>query len=122
MCSGFSPITIDLPSTGYFGNRVLFINALSNELNTLHYLLTEAIKPFEKPEVKRNMHYHPHLTLGRSWCGFTKHGFVKMKELADNFLLEKNISFTAHSVRMYYKPSGTGKYAAKADIALSPLN
>lgn len=121
VCTHFSPITVQLPSTGYFGKRVLFIDVSSNGLNQLHGSLIEAIKPFEQPEIKNqeNQGFHPHLTLGRLWCGFTKQDFVKMKELTDEFLLQKRVSFIAHSVRIYHKPSANGRYEAKKDIALS---
>lgn len=120
VCSSFSPIRIDLPSTGFFGKRVLFIDVSSKMLTQLHYLLIDAIQPFEKPEAKKNEStgYHPHLTLGRLWCGFTKDDFVKMKKLADAFLTNSN-SFSAYSVRVYYKPSPNGRYSLKKDIPLS---
>ncbi|HKG67501.1 MAG TPA: hypothetical protein VKA92_01440, partial [Segetibacter sp.] len=78
------------------------------------------IKPFEQPEVngKENNLYHPHLTLGRSWCGFTKEDFAKMKILADNFLSGCPVSFIAQSIRIYHKPSGK-RYETLKDILLT---
>lgn len=120
-CSKVLPITVELPSTGYFGKRVLFITVSSKRLNEFHDILIPSIKAFEHQEEKKqeNHNFHPHLTLGRSWCGFTKHDFVKMKEMADEFLLKERVSFLTQSIRVYYKPSPGGKYEAKKDIALS---
>jgi len=81
----------------------------------------KAIQPFEQPELKKqeDQDYHPHLTLGRAWCGFSRQDFAQMKVLADDFLSDKPVSFIAHSVRIYHKPSNNGRYEAKQDIALS---
>jgi 2'-5' RNA ligase len=121
VCADFSPFQIQLPATGNFGKRVLFIDVLSKELSELHYQLLKAIKPFEQPEVngKENNLYHPHLTLGRSWCGFTKEDFAQMKILADNFLSDRPISFIAQSIRIYQKPSGNKRYETLKDILLT---
>jgi 2'-5' RNA ligase len=121
VCSGFAPFLIDLSSTGHFGQRVLFIDVSSDALHQLHHSLIKAIKPYEQPEIKKQeaQIFNPHLTLGRSWCGFTRQDFAEMKVIADCFLSQKNISFTANSIRIYHKPSGTGRYAPKTDIALS---
>ncbi|MEJ7677482.1 MAG: 2'-5' RNA ligase family protein [Segetibacter sp.] len=119
-CTDFSPIQIQLPATGNFGKRVLFIDVFSKELSDLHYKLLKAVKPFEQPEVneKDNQSYHPHLTLGRSWCGFTKEDFAQMKTLADNFLSQRPASFIARSIRIYHKPPGNKRYETLKDILL----
>lgn len=121
VCADFSPFHIRLPATGNFGKRVLFIDVLSKELSELHYQLLKAIKPFEQPEVneKENRSYHPHLTLGRLWCGFTKEGFAQMKMLSDDFLSRSPVSFIAKSVRIYHKPSGNKRYETLKDIILN---
>ena len=122
ICSTFPPFPIQLPATGHFGKRVLFIDVSSDLLTKLHYSLLDAIKPFEQSELKKQENdYNPHLTLGRSWCGFTKEDFVSMKYLADEFLSTKKVSFMAHSVRIYHKPSPTARYEAKQDIALTGI-
>lgn len=120
VCTDFSPFQIQLPATGNFGKRVLFIDVFSKELSDLHYKLLKAIKPFEQPEVngKENNSYHPHLTLGRSWCGFTKEDFAQMKILADNFLSGRPVSFIAQSIRIYHKLSGK-RYETLKDILLT---
>ena len=120
-CADFSPFQIQLPATGNFGKRVLFIDVISKELSELHYQLLKAIKPFEQPEVngKENNVYHPHLTLGRSWCGFTKEDFAQMKILADDFLSGRPVLFIAQSIRIYHKPSGNKRYETLKDISLN---
>lgn len=121
VCSIFTPIRIHLHGTGNFGNRVLFISVLAETLGNLHYAITEAIKPYEQKEEKKqeNQIYHPHLTLGRQWCGFTKDDFEKMKELADEFLIGKHVFFTADTIRIYHKPFQHSRYQPLEDISLS---
>lgn len=121
ICFGFSPFNIELPSTGFFGKHVLFINALSETLYKLHYSIIKAVKIYEQPEVnnQEGRKYNPHLTLGRSWCGFTMQDFTEMKEITDTFLSHKEVSFIAHSIRIYYKPLGSNRYSAKEDISLT---
>ena len=121
VCSNFPPFTIYLPGTGNFGKRVLFIEARSQKLQELYHALVKAIQSFEQPEEKKqeNQDYHPHLTLGRSWCGFTGDDFAKMKVLAEDFLSQKEQSFMVESIRIYHKPARTGRYAPMKDIALA---
>lgn len=120
VCLNFSPFQIELPTTGYFGRRVLFITVSSIKLHELYNSLVSSIKPFEQHEKKQDdCDYNPHLTLGRSWCGFTKTNFSEMKELADNYLSQQKASFMATSIRIYHKPYGTGRYAPMKDIPLS---
>ena len=123
VASAFSPINIALPATGNFGNRVLFIDVVAEQLGKLYSVVTRAIKPFEQPDPKEqgNQKYHPHLTLGRQWCGFTKQDFVKMKALADEFVVGKQVCFTADSIRIYHKPSQHGRYEPMKDIALNGM-
>ncbi len=121
VCATFSPFTVSLPRTGFFGNRVLFIEGVSKELTDLHYTLKKAIKPFEQQDLKSqgNDRFHAHLTLGRLWCGFTKQDFAQMKLLADDYLAQDPVSFTVSSVRIYHKPSGNGRYEPLRDISFN---
>lgn len=121
VCANFSPFQIQLPATGNFGKRVLFIDVLSQELSELHNQLLKVIKPFEQPDLneEENQSYHPHLTLGRSWCGFTKEDFAQMKILADSFLSNRPVSFIARSIRIYHKPSGNKRYETLKDVSLN---
>ena len=80
-----NPFRVSLPHTGYFDSRVLYISVESVPLINLYNLLIPALKPFEatkdigrQPDV-----YHPHLTLGRSWCGFSGDDFAAMQQLAN---------------------------------------
>lgn len=117
-CKGFFPFTIHLTGTGNFGKNVLFIKVQSDELLTLQRQLVRAIKPYE-PESQRHkaQEYHPHLTLGRSWCGFTKDDFAQMKILVDEYLAKQTISFLADSVRIYHKPKGNEGYRTFKNVA-----
>jgi 2'-5' RNA ligase len=114
------PFLVTLPGTGNFGKRVLFVSVKSNLLANLYDLLIPALKPFE-PEQAAEGHegYHPHLTLARSWCGFTVEDFRKMKELADIYLADDNISFTVKSIRIYHKPEGHGRFQTLLDVPLT---
>jgi 2'-5' RNA ligase len=114
----FPPFNISLPGTGNFGKRVLFIKVESTELNRLEKQLVESIKEFEPVTKDDNRGYHPHLTLGRSWCGFTKDDFSKMKELADDYLSKETVSFQAEFLRVYHKPGHIKRYETLIDLSL----
>ena len=118
-CSCFKPFTVNLPATGYFGKRVLFIGVESEELSALYKVVKNAIKPFEPAGKQDNRPYHSHLTLGRSWCGFTKNDFDKMKVLADNLLVNQPFAFVADFVRIYHKPGGNKRYEKLEDVPLT---
>lgn len=113
------PFKIELTTTGMFGKGVLFINASSIELMGLHKELIAAVAPFEQktPHEKIQQDYHPHLTLGRIWCGFTQHGFSEMKKLA-NELLKQPVFFEATFLRVYVKPKSNSSYSLLKDVWL----
>jgi 2'-5' RNA ligase len=120
LCKSFSPFAIDLPGTGNFGKGVLFIEARSEVLLQLQEQLVNAIKPYEQESQKLNERkdYHPHLTLGRSWCGFTKEDFKQMKILADEYLSKEPMSFVVEFLRIYHKPKSNEGYKTLKDIQL----
>jgi 2'-5' RNA ligase len=119
----FAPIPIHLPGTGSFGKRVLFIDVKSDSLAELHGSLCEAIKSFEQKDNRQQQSnsFHPHLTLGRSWCGFTPQDFAKMKILADAYLAKEPVTFVANFLRIYHKPTGKGRYATLKDVPLGSV-
>lgn len=120
ICETIKPFDIQLPGTGFFGDRVLFVSVQSPGLNELHNQLIPALKLFEREEInKGNGDFYPHLTLGRKWCGFTGDDFTAMKQLADNYLQNGNISFKVTQVRIYYKPGNHGRFETYRDVNLS---
>jgi 2'-5' RNA ligase len=120
ICADFSAIDISLPATGYFGKKTLFIDVASPKLSNLYHQLNNHLKAYQKnePNAIKNTTYHPHLTLGRAWCGFTKDDFSNMKHLAEEYLSKEKISFKASSIRVYHKPSPKGRYEQLKDIFL----
>ena len=120
LCKGFPPFTIELTGTGNFGKQVLFIELRSEELTQLQEQLVNAIMPHEQQSQKQNegKDYHPHLTLGRSWCGFTNEDFSQMKILADEYLAKEPVSFDVDFLRIYHKPKSNGGYKTLKDVQL----
>lgn len=120
VCEAFSPFRVELPNTGFFGKRVLFIEAVAPELKVLHKELLKAVKPFEGAGEKQEEHqkFNAHLTLGRHWCGFTPEDFKQMKALADSYLSKEPISFITSSIRVYHKPDHEKRYTCFKDIPL----
>lgn len=121
VCSSFSPVYIELPATGHFGNRVLFIAVKSERLGIMHDAMIQAIETFEQPDQNQQEHesFHPHLTLGRAWCGFTRQDFAAMKTMADEYLRNEPVAFVAKSVRIYHKPASEKRYEALKDVLLN---
>ncbi|WP_297819286.1 2'-5' RNA ligase family protein [Segetibacter sp.] len=120
VCNSFRPFPICLPDTGNFGNRVLFIDVQSTHLTNLHKELITAIQPFEEGDARQQPQqhesFHPHLTLGRGWCGFTREDFAAMKILAHEYLAKEPVAFEAKFLRVYNKPSGKGRYEKMKDV------
>jgi 2'-5' RNA ligase len=101
----FNSFNIQLTGTGHFGSRVLFISVESVRLLDLYERLMPELNSFERAErSQRDEKYHPHLTLGRGWCGFTKDDFAGMRKLADEYLINQNVSFEVKAIRIYNKP------------------
>ena len=123
VCYTFERIHISLPAAGNFGNRVLFIDVKSKGLNALHTALLKAVKPYEKIENQQedDRPFNPHLTLGRSWCGFTRDDFAAMKILANDYLAKTPVSFNVETLRIYHKPKGHGPYETLKDVPLKAI-
>lgn len=124
VCKRFSPINVSLPTTGQFGNRTLFIDVSSPALADLFYALKPQLSPFETANNKDedNRKYHPHLTMARSWCGFSRQAFTEMKSLANDYLSNEPKSFVAAALRVYYKPVPQGRFEPYKDIPFTTVN
>lgn len=118
VCQRFSAFTIALPTTGNFGKRVLFIDVKSEPLVQLHHSIMKAVTSFEKSGGNEIQSFNPHLTLGRSWCGFTQQDFIEMKKLANDYLTSATVSFDATFIRVYHKPGNEKRYIALKDVPL----
>lgn len=119
ICETVKSFDVQLTGTGFFGDRVLFVSVESSDLNELYHQLMPALKPFEPEEISEShFGFHPHLTLGRKWCGFTTDDFTAMKQLADDYLQNGDISFKVTQVRIYYKPDNHGRFETYKDINL----
>jgi len=110
-----------LPGTGTFGKRVMFVRVESAGLLKLHAELIPALKDFEPVTAKKESidDFHPHLTLGRAWCGFTADDFESMKKMAEGYLLENDVRFVVSALRIYYKPDPQGRYQTYKDVPLA---
>jgi 2'-5' RNA ligase len=115
----FEPFHVSLPGTGNFGKRVLYVEVNAEALEKFYTELIPKLKPFEAagPD-KENETFHPHLTLGRAWCGFTAEDFKNMRTLADQYLSAANISFLAKTIRIYHKPDPHSRYQTYRDIPI----
>ena len=117
------PFEVKLPGTGTFGSRVMFVRVESPGLESLHEMLIPKLKTQEPGDGKKDHErFHPHLTLGRAWRGFTPEDFRSMKQLADEYLVEKEIAFMVSQLRTYYKPDPHKGYQAYKDVPLGVLN
>lgn len=113
------PFEVRLPGTGTFGKRVMFVSVVSRDLEVLHQTLIPALKIYESNEGERDYDgFHPHMTLGRAWCGFTPEDFINMKQHVDSYLVGKGITFMVSQLRIYYKPDPHGRYQAYKDVPL----
>lgn len=112
---------IGLPGTGTFGKRVIFVRVESEGLIALHDIVVSRLKKFEPAANRRDSFdaFHPHLTLGRAWCGFTAADFESMKLMAEHYLMGKTVRFRVSALRIYYKPDPHGRYQTYKDVPLA---
>lgn len=114
-----TPFEVKLPGTGAFGSQVMFVSVESPGLQSLHEILIPKLKTYEPEDGKKDHErFHPHMTLGRAWCGFTPEDFRSMKQLADELLVNKGVTFTVSQLRIYYKPDPHKGYQAYKDVPL----
>lgn len=112
------PFEIVLTGTGRFGKRVLFIEAVSEQLHQLEKLLRVALRPFEQPSPKKeNQAFHAHLTLGRLNVGFSTRALDEMQKQAEDMLIHP-IPFRAEFARVYYKPVVNERYKVYEDVRM----
>jgi 2'-5' RNA ligase len=113
----FKPFNIHLSGTGNFARRVLFIGVISEQLLLLEQHLANTLRPFE-PSTGKGKAYHPHLTLGRAWCGFTKQDFIGMEQLSNDYLNNNSANFMVNAIRIYHKPFPDKGFQVLKDISL----
>jgi 2'-5' RNA ligase len=119
LCERYAPFPLSLTGTGNFGKRVLYIDVGSVQLEVLQHELVRAIKPYEKEGSQEDSRpFKPHLTLGRSWCGFTPHDFAAMKILAEEYLDKQPVTFDVGFLRIYIKAGHDKKYRTAKNVAL----
>ncbi|TDH27400.1 2'-5' RNA ligase family protein [Segetibacter sp. 3557_3] len=117
-CRQIAPFEVDLTGTGKFGKGVLYMSVAAPSLASVHQRLKQATVPFRLPGKKEEPNtFHPHLTLGRLWCGFTLEGFAIMKELADKFIATGIGPFNINFVRVYEKKAHK-RYEKLTDLQL----
>ncbi len=103
-CRHIEPFEVKLKGTGKFGKGVLFISLTAPRLAEVHEQLMLATAPFiAGGKNEKDRAYHPHLTLGRLWCGFTAEGFRAMKELASDYIAKSGEPFRIDFLRVYEK-------------------
>ncbi|MBS7563210.1 2'-5' RNA ligase family protein [Mucilaginibacter sp. Bleaf8] len=119
IAANYQPFQIQLSGTGRFGKGVLFISIESAPLHELHTALVPALELFEPTSTAHKFEqYHPHMTLGRAWCGFTPDAFRQMQALADDYMASGSITFEATHIRIYQKPDDQGRFQPYRDIPL----
>lgn len=116
ICASTTPFEIRLPGTGIFGTGVLFISVASEGLISLYKALIPALERFEPSLDNRSGgQFHPHMTLGRAWCGFSPDDFKGVQALAERYLAG-HVLFRVSAIRIYYKPDPHGRYQTYKDL------
>jgi 2'-5' RNA ligase len=117
--SRIDPFAIELSGIDRFGTRVLYVRVHAPAITDLYDLLIPQLKEFEPHTIQEKQEsFHPHLTLGRTWCGFSQEDFSAMSKLATEYLTSQEIFFVASHIRVYYKPSQQGRYERFRDVRL----
>ncbi|MCJ7842509.1 2'-5' RNA ligase family protein [Lederbergia sp. NSJ-179] len=119
VCSQFQSFQISLSKPMFFGDDVVYLSVNSKELYTLHNRIVRKISP-TNDLIKKYFElddFVPHLTLGQTYYGLTKHELRDMAKLAKKEL-SPFPTFAVSFIRVY-KEIETNKYEKYLDIPFS---
>lgn len=116
VCNDFQSFHIKLDKPRFFGEDVLYLSAISNELDVLHKSLVREIAPSNEL-VKKYFElddFVPHLTLAKTHYGLSKKELEDMGKLAEREL-SPYPDFEVRFVRIYHEIE-PNKYRKYIDI------
>ena len=119
VCKRTQPFTITLGKPNYFGDNILYLSILSDELYPLHEAIVRAISP-SKEVIKQYFElddFVAHLTLGKEQHGLTKEELSEMAHAAEKELTPYP-TFLVESVQVYERRPGNNRYEPLLHIPL----
>ncbi|MCA1057687.1 2'-5' RNA ligase family protein [Rossellomorea aquimaris] len=84
VCSETEPFRIELNKAMFFGEEILYLSALSEDLHKLHEKIVNSVEPSKVIEKYFELdHFVPHLTLGKTTYGLTKQDLKDMAAVVE---------------------------------------
>ncbi|PFG12240.1 2'-5' RNA ligase family protein [Bacillus sp. es.036] len=119
VCKRTQPFPITLAKPNYFGDNILYLSVLSDELYPLHEAIVRAISP---PPKLINQYFEldnfvAHLTLGKEQHGLTKEALSDMAHAAEKELTPYP-TFLVKSVQVYELSPDSKRYEPLLQIPL----
>ncbi|WP_273834049.1 2'-5' RNA ligase family protein [Guptibacillus sedimenti] len=121
VCKSLHPFTITLAKPNYFGDNILYLSILSDELYPLHEAIVRAISPSQKL-INQYQYFElddfvAHLTLGKALYGLTKEELSNMEHAAEKELTPYP-TFLVKSVQVYELRPNSNRYEPLLQIPL----
>lgn len=126
ICYKFKPFQVLLDKPKYFGDNILYLSVISNNLHKLHQEIIGEISPSEE-QIKQYFEldaFVPHLTLGKiQYDGgisddLSKIEFIEMENLAEKELAPYP-DFEVNFIRVYKRNIEKQRYEKYLDISLT---
>jgi 2'-5' RNA ligase len=119
VCKSTHPFTITLAKPNYFGDNILYLSVLSDELHPFHEAIVKAISPSEDliQQYFELENFVAHLTLGKEQHGLTKKALKEMAHTAEKELTPYP-TFLVESIRVYELHSDSNRYEPLIEIPL----
>ncbi|WP_226658981.1 2'-5' RNA ligase family protein [Pseudalkalibacillus hwajinpoensis] len=119
VCKSTQPFTISLAKPNYFGDNILYLSVLSDELYPLHEAIVKAISPSEQliHQYFELDDFVAHLTLGKEQHGLTKEELSDMAHAAEKELTPYP-TFLVKSVQVYELRPNSNRYEPLLEIPL----
>ncbi|WP_064091265.1 2'-5' RNA ligase family protein [Rossellomorea aquimaris] len=119
VCGNYKTFQISLDKPEFFGDNILYLSVISDDLYVLHQKIVREISPSEEL-IKQYFEledYVPHLTLGKEQYGLKKEDLKDMEKLAEKELTPYPI-FKVDFIRVYELNTEAQRYEKYIDIPL----
>lgn len=123
VCKEIQPFELSLAQPNYFGDNILYLSVVSEQLYPLHEAIVHAISP-SNDLIKQYFElddFVAHLTLGKEQSGLSKQELTHMALSAEKELTPYP-TFRVQSIRIYELHSKSTRYEPILDIPLLGSN
>lgn len=119
VCQNTQPFLLTLDKPAYFGDNILYLSVVSEQLYSLHEAIVKAVSPSEEL-IKQYFEledFVPHLTLGKEQYGLSKIQLQEMERSAQKELAPYP-TFKVDRIRVYELTSDSERYEPFLELSL----